>query len=37
MYLKNECLKADTWEEIEAMLQMYVEEHTLQAETEVTG
>ncbi len=35
IYLKNEYLGADTWEQIETMLQFYVEEHTLQKETEV--
>lgn len=37
MYLKNECLKVDTWEEIENMLQIYMEEHILWTETEETG
>ena len=37
LYLKNESLNADTWEEIETMLQKYAEEHTAQAETEETG
>lgn len=33
MYLKEECLKADTWEGIEMMLQGYAEEHARQEET----
>ena len=40
-YCRERCrghmIPADTWEEIETMLQKYAEEHAVQAETEETG